>query len=261
MKFALFVAGAAMVSAQVCNGTTAATCTTAQNCSFYAGGCSVAFANQSFTCDTTSMTCGTHCAPGAVIKNYQTCSKCAPVCPTFTTETACDGDSICQFNNASCFAYTPQAPPRCSSTTKAACTAEENCFWADVSANVCNGNMGGGMCQSCNDTTPTLATRSAIKNMVGQTCTHAKAGSYAYSFAYTVHDYAQNAMCVATTAADATADKAGLLAAVNATFYGNTGLFDSASATATCAAAAPSESDASMLLPSAAFLALATLLA
>lgn len=250
MKVALF-AGAVMVSAQ-CTGTTAATCTATANCAFYAGGCGLKRMS-TFQCDTASMTCGALCAAGATIRNSQSCSKCAPVCSTLTTKTACDGESICEFFNSSCYAYTPL---RCSSTTKAACTAEENCAWADISINLCNANQGSGVCMSCNNTSPTLATRSAIKNMVGTTCTHAKAGSYAYPFAYTVNDYAQNTMCGATTAANAIADMAALLTFVNLSSYGNNGLFDSASATATCVAAA-----APVLLPSTAFLALATLLA
>ena len=105
-----------------------------------------------------------------------------------------------------------------------------------------------------------LEARSAVKNLVGQTCTHAKAGGHVFPFSYAVKDYAQNSMCATTTAPNDTADKA----AIANFIYHEADAYDNASAIPTCVASPPepTESDASILLPGAAsFLALAALLA
>lgn len=265
MKIALFIAGAAMVSAQCDVHAPASSCLAANNCTFYAASCQLT--NSSFKCDTSSMTtCGESCVAGAMIMDYQTCSKCGPSCTTLTTEATCEANAVCGYVNSSCYpSQTLQPTPArvCGSTTKTGCVAEDNCAWAELSVNACGAAAAGGMCLPCG--TFPVDYRSALKNNIGQSCTHAKTASFAFAFSYTIKDFAQNAMCSATTnVTNATADMTTLATIAKWKFalinpYGSL-FYDAASEIPTCVAA-PAESGASMLLPSAAFLTLAALLA
>lgn len=265
MKFALFVAGAALVEAQTpfyCSlyGNDPSNCTTANNCTFSNSSALCYTANATY-CDTSSKTCGTNCVAGSAITNLKTCSTCAAPCAG-KSSTDCETNPACKWSPGgvtSC-ADIPK-PTQCSAgTSQSSCAALENCFWASVSINYCGQAMPKTWCAPCNTSAISDEMRSGLKNLAGQQCVHAKGGDFTADFSYTISAYAQNSMCNATSAAMDMSDRE-YVSEFMQIWYKPGVYFDSGSELPKCAAAPAGSNDASALLPSAAFLLAATFLA
>jgi hypothetical protein len=263
MKALLVAAGASVAYGQAttCFGNNATNCTgvvfTGQ---FYNATCQIStgYCGRNTTaapaCDTAAMTCtGNACAAGATVQDGKTCSKCADTCfgATAAACTAAANNGACTWYADSCGQMAAPTPAvACSATAKAGCTAEMGCYWLSYSSTVCGAARAVARCYQCNSTSFDLATRSALFNNKGKTCTWPAVAPYSAS-SLSIVDVTQStdtANCPAL-AAMATTDAATITTAAKAGRF-NLIAFDTA--VATCV----ETSGVSALMPSMALLAL-----
>jgi len=255
---ALLLVGASVVAGQLaCYSQPLTNCTTAQGsgltCAPTTGSCYRAIGPNVTACSTAAMTCaGGSCATGTAIMDGTTCSTCADQCSTFSSNATCSVAPSCAWLAPLCGPAAAMMTLPCSATTSATCTALDNCFWLSVTTKNCGAAASTySVCTPCNGTFSSVATRSALHNNVGKTCTWAQVSPFTYSFSLTINAASESATtCAAFTAPDPVADPAALTVASQTQLFGNPVPFTGAP-TVTCTT--PS-SGADALIPSLALL-------
>jgi hypothetical protein len=211
MKAVLFAAGASFAAGQstvaecyqigVADMTN---CTAALGCQVLPGSCYRTVGMNNVTaCSTDSKTCSANneCKAGASVTNYTSCSMCADQCTTHQNNASCV-DAVggaCAWAGPMCTVVAAPTPAvHCTDkTTASACSAEPNCWWWSASWTACGGaSQTASMCMPCNaTTTPSITTRSALKNSVGKSCTWAATAGYASPFTFALKSVEQNSQC------------------------------------------------------------------
>lgn len=204
MKFALFVASAALVEAQCSQySRQPSNCTAASNCTLTNTSASC-YRISNYYCSHDNKTCGNNCAPGSTIQNPKTCSRCAPPECEGRSQIDCAGNPDCRWRNGGTSCDDIVLPYHCSGAkSESACIAQENCFWTNIVANVCGQAMPMPRCSPCNSSQFSDELRGGVENFVGQLCTHARGGDFDSAFSYAIYGYSQNAQCNATSASNA----------------------------------------------------------